>query len=56
MTGDEFQQKLEEAGYSQRQLAERWGVSHTTIQRVRQAQEVRGLYADAIRHVLKRKS
>jgi len=49
MTGDEFQQKLEETGYSQRQLAERWSVSHTTIQRVCQAQEVRGLYADAIR-------
>jgi len=51
MTGDEFQEKVEDSGYSQRQLAERWGVSHTTIQRVCQAQEVRGLYADAIRQV-----
>jgi transposase len=51
MTGDEFQQKVEDSGYSQRHLAERWGVSHTTIQRVCQAQEVRGLYADAIRQV-----
>jgi transposase len=51
MTGKEFQEKLKETGYSQRQLAERWGVSHTTIQRVCQAQEVRGLYADAIRQV-----
>lgn len=51
MTGAEFQEKLEETGYSQRQIADRWGVSHTTIQRVCQAQEVRGLYADAIRQV-----
>ena len=51
MPGEQFQKRIEESGYSQRQLAERWGVSHTTIQRVCQAQEVRGLYADAIRQV-----
>lgn len=52
MTGDQFQKHIEEdTPYSQRQLAERWGVSHTTIQRVCDKEEVRGLYADAIRQV-----
>ena len=43
MTGEQFQKRIEESGYSQRQLAESWGVSHTTNQRVCQAQEGRGL-------------
>lgn len=51
MTGTEFQQIIEEGPYSQRQLADRWGVSHTTIQRECRREEVRGLYRDAIRQV-----
>jgi IS30 family transposase len=56
MTGDEFQQKVEDSGYSQRQLAERWGVSHTTIQRECRRDEVRGLYRDAIWQVREEES
>jgi len=51
MTGQQFQKRIEGSGYSQRQLAERWGVSHTTIQRECRRDEVRGLYRDAIRQV-----
>jgi IS30 family transposase len=51
MTGDEFQALIEGSEYSQRQLAERWGVSHTTIQRECAREKVRGLYRDAIRQV-----
>jgi IS30 family transposase len=51
MTGQQFQKCIEQSGYSQRQLAERWGVSHTTIQRECRREEVRGLYRDAIRQV-----
>lgn len=51
MTGHEFQQIIDRSEYSQRQLAERWGVSHTTIQRECRRSEVRGLYRDAIREV-----
>ena len=51
MTGQQFQKCIEQSGYSQRQLAKRWGVSHTTIQRECRREEVRGLYRDAIRQV-----
>lgn len=51
MTGQQFQKRIEESAYSQRQLAECWGVSHTTIQRECRREEVRGLYRDAILRV-----
>jgi hypothetical protein len=48
MTGTEFQERIEASEYSQREIADRWGVSHTTIQRECDRDEVRGLYRDAI--------
>jgi len=51
MTGKQFQKRIEESGYSQRQLAKRWGVAHTTVNDECQKDEVRGLYRDAIRQV-----
>jgi len=51
MTGQQFQEYISDSGYSQRELAERWGVSHTTIQRECRREKVRGLYRDAIRQV-----
>lgn len=51
MTGEEFQDRIQQSEYSQRELAKRWGVSHTTIQRECARDEVRGLYRDAILRV-----
>lgn len=48
MTGDEFRECIEASEYSQRRLADRWDVSHTTIQRECARETVRGLYRDAI--------
>jgi len=52
MTGTEFQDCIERTGFSRRQLAERWGVSHTTVNDETRKDEVRGLYRDAIMRVL----
>jgi IS30 family transposase len=51
MTGTEFRERIEASEYSQRELAKRWGVSHTTIQRECDRDEVRGLYRDAIKQI-----
>lgn len=51
MTGQQFRDRIQRSGYSQRELADRWGVSHTTIQRECAREQVRGLYRDAILHV-----
>jgi len=53
MTGQQFREAIDRSEYSQRELAKRWGVSHTTIQRECNRDEVRGLYADAIRQVMR---
>ena len=52
MTGTEFRDAIERTGLSRRQLAERWGVSHTTVNDETRKDEVRGLYRDAILRVL----
>jgi len=52
MTGAEFQNTIERTGLSRRQLAERWGVAHTTVNDECKKDEVRGLYRDAILRVL----
>jgi len=52
MTGTEFQDCIERTGLSRRRLAERWGVSHTTVNDETRKDEVRGLYRDAILRVL----
>jgi IS30 family transposase len=51
MTGSEFRKRIEASEYSQRELARRWNVSHTTIQRECEREKVRGLYRDAILRV-----
>ena len=56
MSGDQFRDAIERAGLSRRQLAERWGVSHTTVNDECQKREVRGLYRDAILQVLQEES
>jgi len=53
MTGQQFREAIDRSEYSQRELAKRWGVSHTTIQRECNRDAVRGLYADAIRQVMR---
>jgi len=52
MTGTEFEEKIERSGFSRRLLAQRWGVSHTTVNEETRKEEVRGLYRDAILRVL----
>jgi len=52
MTGTEFRDAIERTGLSRRQLAKRWGVSHTTVNDECQKDDVRGLYRDAILQVL----
>jgi transposase len=52
MTGTEFRDAIERTGLSRRQMAERWGVSHTTVNDETRKDEVRGLYRDAILRVL----
>jgi len=51
MTGTEFQKRILKSEYSQRELARRWDVSHTTIQRECGRDEVRGHFRDAILRV-----
>jgi len=53
MTGTEFQSIIERTGHSIYTLKERWGVGKSTIHRECQRDEVRGLYEDAARTLLR---
>jgi|APHM01.1.fsa_nt_gi hypothetical protein len=48
MTGDEFKKLRQKLG-SLRDVAEAWGITKSTLQREEQKEEVRRLYAAAIR-------
>lgn len=49
MTGSEFKKLIDDAGYSMYTLADRWDVGKSTLYDEAQKDEVRGLYADAVR-------
>lgn len=51
MTGDTLRQIREDLGYSIRDLAYRWGVGKSTLQREEEKDEIRTLYADAARYL-----
>jgi len=48
MSGSEFRQIMQNCGHTVRSLADRWGVSKSTVARECDRDEVRGLYRDAI--------
>ena len=52
MTGSEFKKLRQQLG-TLREVADRWGVSHMTIGREERKNEVRRLYAAAIRWELR---
>jgi len=50
MTGTEFRRHRERTlGLSYRKLADRWGISHGTIQNEEKRDQVRGVYEAAMR-------
>lgn len=51
MTGYQLQRLRKKMDLSLRELAERWGVGKSTLQREEEKKEVRGIYADAISHL-----
>lgn len=52
MTGGEFKALIAQAGFTQRSLAEHWGISRPPLNRQCQAEMVDQLYVDALKYLI----